>query len=126
MPPVATAAAAAAAAAAHCTSPPPPATLPSTLLPADPPLPLDVMPLQMQRTPRLACLEDGDTALLARLLAEGGWDLRQPLVSKPDRMPLHIAASSGHLECMRMLLEAGADPRQMSSDGMDALACAVT
>lgn len=79
----------------------------------------------MQRTPRSACLEEGDAAALARLLAEGGWDLRQPLVTKPDRPPLHIAAESGHLDCVRMLLEAGADPRQMTSDGLDAVGLAI-
>lgn len=79
----------------------------------------------MQRTPRLACLEDGDAAALARLLAEGDWDLSQPLVTQPDRTPLHVAAECGHLECVRLLLEAGADPLLMSIDNVDALSSAV-
>jgi RNA polymerase primary sigma factor len=42
------------------------------------------------------------------------------------RSPLLLAASKGHIEICRILLEAGADPRIQDSDGNDALTIALT
>jgi hypothetical protein len=39
--------------------------------------------------------------------------------------PLMLAAAAGHVETCRLLLDAGADPRMVDSDGRDALAHAV-
>ncbi|PSC75852.1 serine threonine-phosphatase 6 regulatory ankyrin repeat subunit A-isoform B [Micractinium conductrix] len=64
------------------------------------------------RTPRLACIE-------------GGWDVNEPIVTGPLRTPLHIAAEDGHLGCLLRLLKAGADPRQLTTEGLDALELAV-
>ena len=50
--------------------------------------------------------QDGDLARVRQLLAEGRSPHAFDVIS---HTPLHYAAASGHIDIMRVLLEAGAD-----------------
>ena len=58
----------------------------------------------------------GNAPAVAALLAAPGVSCKTA-ASKSLRTPLHEAAASGSVECVRLLLKAGADPRAQGSDG---------
>ena len=61
-------------------------------------------------------------AQVAAQLAEGKEDVEP---HKDDVTALQVAAQGGHLACVELLLDSGADPRPVDEEGMSALANAV-
>ena len=58
----------------------------------------------------------GDTVQVEALLARGEKPVGR---DAHGRTPLHVAAHGGHLEAMRLLVEAGADPNALEADRYD-------
>lgn len=66
--------------------------------------------------PLVSAIKSGNTAEVAQLIAAGSdVDARLPMVGRPDDdyTPLAIAAREGHVDIVRLLLEAGAEPRRV-------------
>jgi ankyrin repeat protein len=70
-----------------------------------------------------ACLR-GDANTLARLYSEGDLDGSEfdiDQVNDQEETPLHLAASAGHVECVRLLCESAADTNATNGRGDTAL-----
>lgn len=65
-----------------------------------------------------AAIQNGNSPLVAEYLARGG-DINAP--DQRGRTPLMLAASRGHMELCRMLLECGADSSLRDNEGYTAL-----
>ncbi|MBV9928630.1 MAG: ankyrin repeat domain-containing protein [Acidobacteria bacterium] len=70
-----------------------------------------------------AAAEEGDSALVARLLASGAW--ADERAAHGGETPLMRAAARGHEDVVRVLLEAGAEPSARRADGFTPLILAV-
>lgn len=69
--------------------------------------------------PLIAGAESGDVAEVAKALADG-----TPVDARDDdgRTALMVAAAHGHLDVVRVLLDAGADVNAQTDEGLNVLA----
>ncbi|XP_068637012.1 protein VAPYRIN-like [Aristolochia californica] len=72
-------------------------------------------------TPLHVAAVSGRGDVVERLLIENGEKGRLESRDTQGRTPLHLAASKGHLLCLRRLVEGGADVNAKSDDGRTAL-----
>lgn len=76
--------------------------------------------------PLHAAARDNQLAVLERLLQEGGDNKRDPdELDSSGQTALHLAADAGHPECIKVLVEHGANVQASDNDGISVLQAAV-